>query len=58
LGEMEVREASLKKSEYLCRIGDKVYSMYWIAVHHFFVQFRKGLDCAVYVVVTHALCSV
>ncbi|XP_030371235.1 26S proteasome non-ATPase regulatory subunit 6 [Scaptodrosophila lebanonensis] len=24
LGEMEVREANLKKSEYLCRIGDKV----------------------------------
>ena len=23
LGEMEVREANLKKSEYLCRIGDK-----------------------------------
>lgn len=25
LGEMEVREANLKKSEYLCRIGDKVH---------------------------------
>lgn len=24
LGEMEVREANLKKSEFLCRIGDKV----------------------------------
>lgn len=24
LSEMEVREANLKKSEYLCRIGDKV----------------------------------
>lgn len=24
LGEMEVREANLKKSEYLCRIGEKV----------------------------------
>jgi len=28
LGEMEVREASLKKSEYLCRIGDKVFFIY------------------------------
>jgi 26S proteasome regulatory subunit N7 len=24
LGEMEVREANLRKSEFLCRIGDKV----------------------------------
>ena len=30
LGEMEVREANLKKSEYLCRIGDKVFFIYWI----------------------------
>lgn len=34
LGEMEVREANLKKSEYLCRIGDKVFFIYWIALHH------------------------
>ena len=27
LGEMEVREANLKKSEYLCRIGDKVFKL-------------------------------
>lgn len=31
LGEMEVREANLKKSEYLCRIGDKVFFINWIA---------------------------
>jgi hypothetical protein len=31
LGEMEVREANLKKSEHLCRIGDKVLFIYWIA---------------------------
>ena len=28
LGEMEVREANLKKSEYLCWIGDKVFYVY------------------------------
>lgn len=33
LGEMEVREANLKKSEYLCRIGDKVLFWIWIALN-------------------------
>jgi 26S proteasome regulatory subunit N7 len=41
LGEMEVREASLKKSEYLCRIGDKVLCfttelLYTILLNKFF----------------------
>jgi hypothetical protein len=30
---MEVREANLKKSEYLCRIGDKVLFCIWIALN-------------------------
>lgn len=28
LGEMEVREANLRKAEFLCRIGDKVHNMF------------------------------
>jgi hypothetical protein len=36
LGEMEVREANLKKSEYLCRIGDKVF-FYFGFLHTIFL---------------------
>lgn len=37
LGEMEVREANLKKSEYLCRIGDKVFFCILNCLRHFLV---------------------
>ena len=57
LGEMEVREANLKKSEYLCRIGDKVFFIYWTAYTiSWYSLFRMCLDCEVYVV-TWALCN-
>lgn len=42
LGETEVRDAMLKKAEYLCRIGDKVY-IYIYIYRSFALYFSKKI---------------
>jgi hypothetical protein len=49
LGEMEVREANLKKSEYLCRIGDKVLS--------YILNFCIPFLCAIFQILTLLNCE-